>query len=186
MCRKKVVSVLLAGVSGCLVSGFAIVALHGMARAQDVQKTPVALKVIVIEAPLRATGGKDELLKAGGKVLLEPFLRTLDGMPAELADSKTVNYSILTGDKSNPTREGKVTIGLNLKAIPHVNVDGSIQLEVDITDTELAAGGPPATTRQGFFNSQRLTDGNLVRFGSWAKDSKLVTVFASATIPGTN
>jgi len=176
---------MLAGVSGCLVCGSALFAFHGTARAQGAPKTGVAVKVIVIEAPFRATGGKDELLKAGGSIVLEPFVRTLDGMSADVTESKAVSYSVLTGDKSSPDRQATVTVGWTLKTIPHVNADGTIQLDVDVTDTELAPGGPPATMRQGLFNSLRLKDGNVARFGEWSRGSKIFAVFASASIyPG--
>lgn len=180
--RSLVCAPLLAG------GGFLLSLLSAPLPQQDETKAAFQVRLFVIEsvpsitpATGRDTPSSEELMKAGGKLLYAPTVRTLDEFPAHIESMQSLPYTRHTGDKAKPTRTAEVRVGWQADITPHRTTEGTVQLDLDLTYAEPAPGGAPAILRHGLFNSLRLKDGDRVSFGTWKQGNKMMTVFAAVT-----
>jgi hypothetical protein len=166
---------------------FVLPPMMSLAHEQDPQaqdtKHAVKIRILVVES----TSGQvhkhpqaDALIKAGGKIISEPTLLTLEGMNATVEIAQSVPYSIAGTNQTPPPSVPTVRIGLKISAVPHIEADRKVRVDLEADDTELAPSGAPATVKHGISNSLALTAGNSVLFGVWTEGKRAVAVFVSA------
>jgi ketosteroid isomerase-like protein len=147
-------------------------------------KSSFQVRVLVIESTPSAARNNPQpeaLLKAGGKVIFDQEGRAIDGEPAHFESMQGVSYSLHTGDKAKPTKTATIKVGLRGEIVTHLNSDGTIQLDLDLSNSVPALSGAPALTKQGLFDRRQLRDGSRVSFGTWTQAAKAITVFVTAT-----
>jgi type II secretory pathway component GspD/PulD (secretin) len=152
---------------------------------QDKAETPPGVKIAIrvvesTEAQARKHPQIESLLKSGGKVIASPTVLTLDGMAAQIEQSQTIPYALDEGNQAQQPKTATVRTGLSVHVTPHINQDGTVRIDLEADDTELAPAGAPATVKYGIANSRVLTTGTTVLFGTWIQGKKTVSVYVSA------
>ena len=120
------------------------------------------------------------LLESGAKIFAAPMIRTLDGSPAEMKSSQHISYLIGSGDN---TKTAKVETGLHVRIVPHLNPDKTVQLDFDADNSEFMSNKPLTVAKYGVFKITQVKLGQETVIGTWMQQDKLVTVFATVTLP---
>ena len=176
----------------CCVAASLLFSIPRLATANSVgkttqEKTPTEIQIsfsFVSSTPAQAKKHPQlqALLESGGKVFAAPSIRTLDAAPAELKTSQQIPYLIGSGDNAKATT---YETGLRVRVVPRLNPDKTVQLDFDADNSEPTSkpGKPLAVAKYGVFNIARVKVGQETVVGTWMQQGKLVTVFATVTLP---
>ena len=154
-------------------------------EAQTKSQTVVQVSftfVISTPAHARKRPQLQALLDSGAKIIAAPRIQTLDNSSAEFKSSQQIPYLIGSGDN---TKTATFETGVHVRVVPHLNPDKTVQLDIDADNSEPTSrpSQPLTVAKYGVFNITQVKLGQETIVGTWMQQGKLITIFATVTLP---